>query len=55
MQNAINGLPEYARADAMNQLNQEVQFYQSVKAAAPADRMKMVSDHMMEKAPMAMA
>ena len=49
MRNAINGLPEDARADATAQLDQEVQFYQTVKAAPPEDRPKMLMDHMMAK------
>ena len=51
MRNAINGLPPDAQADALNQLNQEVQFYQQVKAACRPDndRRKMVMDHMADK------
>jgi hypothetical protein len=48
--NAINGLPPDARADAQAQLANEKQFYQSVQAADPADRPKMIQDHMMTKA-----
>ena len=49
MRNAINGLPEGARADALAQLNSEVQFFQSVQAAPPDQRPQMIRDHMMTK------
>ncbi len=49
MRNAINGLPEDARAGALDQLNQEVQFFQTVQAAPPDQRPQMIRDHMMAK------
>jgi hypothetical protein len=49
MRNAINGLPADARPDAMAQLDSEVQFFQSVKAAPPEQQMQMVREHMMDK------
>jgi hypothetical protein len=49
MRNAINGLPADAQPQALDQLNQEIQFYQNVQAAAPEDRPKMVQEHMMQK------
>ncbi|MCE0482875.1 MAG: hypothetical protein LV479_01400 [Methylacidiphilales bacterium] len=49
MRNAINGLPEDARADALNQLNNEVNFYHTVQAAPPEQRRDMIRQHTMEK------
>ena len=49
MRNAINGLPEDARAGALDQLNQEMQFFQTVQAAPPDQRPQMIRDHMMAK------
>jgi hypothetical protein len=45
MRNAINGLPADARADATNQLNQEVDFRRSVQAAPPEQRGQMMRAH----------
>src|SRR5260221_9741169 len=49
MRNAINGLPADARGDALDQLNQEVQFYQNVKSAPPDQQPAMLRDHMTQK------
>ncbi len=49
LRNAINGLPEDARADALTQLDQEVKFYHDVQAAPPEQRPQMMRDHMMQK------
>jgi len=49
MTNAINGLPEDARAGALDQLKQEVTFFQSVQAAPADQRSQMVRDHMAAK------
>ena len=49
MRNAIAGLPEDERPDALNQLDQEVKFYQNVQAAPPEQRFDMIRQHMMSK------
>lgn len=49
MRNAINGLPEDARADALSQLDAEVNFYHSVKAAPQEQQRDMIRQHMMDK------
>jgi hypothetical protein len=49
MRNAINGLPEDSRSEALDQLNQEVQFYQTVKAAPADQQPQMIRDHIMTK------
>jgi hypothetical protein len=49
LRNAINGLPEEARADALTQLDQEVKFFHDVQLAPPEDRPKMIREHMMSK------
>jgi hypothetical protein len=49
MRNAINGLPADERPDAIDQLNQEVQFRKSVQALPQDQRRKMMFQHMAEK------
>jgi hypothetical protein len=49
MRNAINGLPEEARANALNQLDQENKFHRDVMAAPPEQRQQMLRQHTMDK------
>jgi hypothetical protein len=47
IKNAINGLPEEARPQALAQLTAEVSFMQNVQAAPPDQRRAMMRDHFM--------
>jgi hypothetical protein len=49
MSNAINGLPEDARADAQAQLDQEVTFYKNLQKEPAEARPQLLRDHMMAK------
>jgi len=49
LRNAINGLPAEDQPQALAQLDQEVNFYKGVQAAAPEERPKMIQEHMQEK------
>lgn len=49
MRNAINGLPEDARAGATEQLNQEVGFWKDVQTAPQDQRMTMIRQHIEAK------
>jgi hypothetical protein len=49
MRSAINGLPPAARADATEQLNQEVQFHKEAEMAPPDQRRKMTMQHMINR------
>lgn len=49
MRNAIGGLPEEARSEALNQLQQEDNFHKDVMAAPQEQRQQMLRQHMMDK------
>ena len=49
IRNAIDGLPEDARADALNQLDQEIKFFKDVRNAPEDQQMQMVSSHIQDK------
>lgn len=49
LRNAISGLPEDERADALTQLDQEVKFFQDVKSAPPEQQPQLIQQHMMAK------
>lgn len=49
MRNAINGLPAAVRADANDQLTQEVNFQKQVRAAPPEQRRDMMRQHFMNR------
>jgi len=49
MRNAINGLPADERPDALDQLNQEVQFRKQLQALPPDQRRQQMIAHIMEK------
>jgi len=49
MRNAINGLPTDERPDAIEQLNQEVQFRKDLRALPPEQRRQKMIQHMMER------
>jgi hypothetical protein len=49
MKNAINGLPEEARPQALAQLNAEDAFRKDVQAAPPDQRQAMMRDHFMKR------
>jgi hypothetical protein len=49
MRNAINGLPADERSDAVEQLNQEVQFRKDLRSVPPEQRRQKMRQHMMEK------
>ena len=49
VRNAINGLPEEDRADALNQLDQEVKFFREVKSAPQDQQIQMIHDHIANK------
>jgi len=46
VRNALNGLPEDVRNNALTQLNQEIKFRKDVEAAPPERRASMVEEHM---------
>ncbi len=49
MRNAINGLPPDERPDALDQLNQEIQFRKDVQALPPDQRRQKFIQHFAEK------
>jgi len=49
MRNAINGLPQDARDQALNQLNAESQFHQQLMTAPQDQRGQLMRQHMLEK------
>jgi hypothetical protein len=49
MSNAINGLPVEARANALTQLKQEIQFQKEARQAPPDQRRKMMMQHMLDR------
>ncbi len=49
MRNAINGLPPDERADALEQVTQEVKFRKDLRALPPEQRRQRMIQHMMER------
>jgi hypothetical protein len=49
MRNAINGLPPDERPDALDHLNQEIQFRKDIQALPPEQRRQKFMQHMMER------
>lgn len=48
MENAVNSLPEDARADAQTQLDDQVKFFKDVQAAPAEQRQDMMRTHFQE-------
>jgi hypothetical protein len=49
MHNAINGLPQDERPDALEQLNKEIQFRKDMQAIPPEQRRQKMAQHMLER------
>jgi len=49
VRNAINGLPPDQRPDALDQLNQEIDFRKKIRNLPPDQRRQMFMQHMMER------